>query len=141
MEKMPHRVGVYLLTEHIASRDDVAWSEPYARYDGETYDVIGYGNIGSVVVTGEVETAGNNPDAVVEDYEKLSGAPGESIWAYPKAEAMTEVWKMLNQHVFSDPLSVRIINRVGRLQSELDDEPKSGADIVKTYKSLEESNQ
>ncbi|WP_434531528.1 hypothetical protein ACODNH_21260 (plasmid) [Haloarcula sp. NS06] len=140
MEKMPHRVGVYLLTEHVADREDVAWSEPYARYNGETYDVVGYDSIGSVVVTGEVETAGNNSDAVVEDYKKLSEAPGDAIWAYPKAEAMTEVWSMLNQHVFSDSLAVRIINRVGRLQAELDDEPKPGADIVKTYKTLAENN-
>jgi DNA helicase HerA-like ATPase len=140
MEKMEHRVGVHLLTEHIANREDVAWSEPYARYNGETYDVIGYDAIGGVVATGEVETESNNPTAVAEDYEKLSEAPGDVIWAHPSERAFSEVWKMINESVLDGGLPVRAIERTHRLEEYADDHEISGADVARTYAKLNQDD-
>ncbi|MFY4814633.1 hypothetical protein ACOJIV_18345 [Haloarcula sp. AONF1] len=140
MEKMPHRVGVYLLTEHIAGRDDVAWCEPYAEYNGETYDVIGYDGIGGVVVTGEVETESNNPTAVAEDYEKLAEAPGDVIWAHPSERAFSDVWEKLNQEILDESLTVRAMDRTDYFEEYLERNDLSGVDAAMTYASLKEDD-
>ncbi|EMA08704.1 ATP-binding protein, partial [Haloarcula marismortui] len=139
MEKMEHRVGVHLLTKYIAERDDVAWAEPYAQYEGETYDVVGYDNIGTILVTGEVETESNNPAAVAEDYEKLSDAPGDVIWAHPAERDFSAIWEMVNQHVLDEELSVTTIDRTAYLREYLEDNELSGVDDVKTYSQLKDS--
>jgi len=139
MEKMQHRVGVHFLTEYIADRDDVAWAEPYAQYEGETYDVIGYDGIGTVLVTGEVETESNNPAAVAEDYEKLTEAPGDVIWAHPAERDFSAIWEMINQRVLDEELSVTTIDRTSNLREYLEDNELSGVDDVKTYGQLKDS--
>jgi len=140
MEKMPHRVGVHLLANHIADREDVSWTEEYARYNGETYDVIGYDSIGSVVVTGEVETESNNPTAVAEDYEKLSEAPGDVIWAHPSERAFSDVWKKLNQEVFGESLTARAMDRTAYFEDYLQRNDFAGVDAVVTYATLKEDS-
>ncbi|RKS76000.1 hypothetical protein BDK61_4631 [Haloarcula quadrata] len=120
MEKMPHRVGVHLLSQYILERDDVESAESYERYDGETYDVIGYDSSGNIVVTGEVETESNNAKAVVEDYKKLSEAPGDMIWVHPSERAFSEVWGMINEHALDGNLPKQAAHRTHELEEFLD---------------------
>jgi hypothetical protein len=136
MEKMEHRVGVHLLAEHLSKRGDVVSVEPYARYDGETYDVIGYGSGGTIVATGEVETESNNAEAAVDDYEKLSDAPGDMIWAHPTERAFSEVWSMINEHALDGGLPERAAHRTHELENYLDRHDISDIS-AKTYGNLE----
>jgi hypothetical protein len=139
MEKMEHRVGVHLLTGHISGRKDVESVEPYARFDGETYDVIGYDENGDIVVTGEVETESNNPDAVVEDYKKLSDAPGDMIWAHPSERVFSEVWGMINEHALDEALPKQAEHRTHELEKFLERNEISDV-AAKTYGNLEHDN-
>ncbi|WP_152422276.1 hypothetical protein [Haloarcula marismortui] len=120
MEKMEHRVGVHLLAEYLSSQDGIDSAEQYARHDGETYDVIGYDSSGNIVVTGEVETESNNAKAVVEDYKKLSEAPGDMIWVHPSERAFSEVWGMINEHALDGNLPKQAAHRTHELEEFLD---------------------
>ncbi|MGB9954698.1 hypothetical protein ACOZ4F_20110 (plasmid) [Haloarcula marismortui] len=139
MEKMEHRVGVHLLKEYISEREDVESVEPYARFDGETYDVIGYDGDENIVVTGEVETESNNPDAVVEDYKKLSDAPGDMIWAHPSERVFSEVWGMINEHALDEALPKQAAHRTHELEEFLERNEISDV-AAKTYGNLEHDN-
>jgi 2-polyprenyl-3-methyl-5-hydroxy-6-metoxy-1,4-benzoquinol methylase len=139
MEKMEHRVGVHLLSEYISEQEDVEMVEPYARYNGETYDVIGYDNSENIVVTGEVETESNNPDAVVEDYEKLSDAPGDMIWAHPSERVFSKVWGMINEHALDGALPKQAAHRTHDLEKFLNRNEISDL-TAKTYGNLERND-
>ena len=139
MEKMEHRVGVHLLSEYISEQEDVEMVEPYARYDGETYDVIGYDNSENIVVTGEVETESNNPDAVVEDYKKLSDAPGDMIWAHPSERAFSKVWGMINEHALDGALPKQAAHRTNDLEKFLNRNEISDL-TAKTYGNLKQDD-
>ncbi|EMA15414.1 hypothetical protein C435_14098, partial [Haloarcula marismortui ATCC 33799] len=138
MEKMEHRVGVYLLAEHIGKREGVAYAEEYARYEGETYDVIGWDPFGAVAVAGEAETESNNPTAVAEDYKKLSQIPGDVIWAHPSERACASIWEMVNQSVLNETLPARATERTYRLEDYANNHDLAGIDFVRTYSKLED---
>jgi len=138
MEKMPHRVGVYLLSQYLSNRSDIAFVEEYAEHNGETYDIIGYDDDSKIVITGEVETSSNNPDAVIDDYQKLVSAPGEVIWAHPSQTTHSEVWEGLSEEVIEENITSRAAHRTPGMRKYLEENDVPWADDVRTYSELEE---
>lgn len=134
MEKIKHRVGVHLLAEQMG--DDFAGVETYATYQGETYDLIAYGTNGEIALVGEVETASNNKEALIEDYEKLAAAPGESVWVFPSNPTGEELWGILEEEVLEHDYSTHTKQVASRLDDELSVNPEEGADKVRNYESL-----
>ncbi|MDT3437796.1 hypothetical protein [Haloarcula sp. 1CSR25-25] len=137
MEKIGHRVGVFLLSRALSELPGVTISE-YEEHDGETYDVIGYNKDGSIHLVGEVETQSNNKTAVVDDYQKLAAAPGEAVWAFPSHSTLEEVWNTLVDQEMVDPASGRV-DRAQFLQDWLDENPEDGIHKVRSYSQLKDS--
>jgi len=135
MEKIGHRVGVYLLSSALSELPGVTISE-YEEYEGETYDVVGYSEDGSIEFVGEVETKSNNRKAAVDDYQKLAEAPGESIWACPSHSTLQEVWNALVDQDVVEPAD-GTVDRAQFLQKYLDENPEDGIHKVWTYSQLE----
>ncbi|RLM94333.1 hypothetical protein D3D01_15845 [Haloarcula sp. Atlit-7R] len=136
MEKIGHRVGVFLLSRALSELPGVTISE-YEEHDGETYDVIGYNEDGSIQFVGEVETQSNNKGAVVDDYQKLAAAPGEAVWASPSHSTLEEVWNTLVDQGVVEPAN-RTTDRAQFLQKYLDENEEDGIHKVWTYSQLEE---
>jgi len=142
MEKMKHRVGVHLAATK-AQKELIDGGlindgrvETYATYDGDTFDAIVYDGDGDIIQTIEVETSSNNPQAVVEDYEKLAEAPGKSIWVFPNNPEFSDVWNILDQEVLEEEYSGREKKRVSNLRKQKPDFPERGVDNVRTYNDL-----
>jgi len=135
MEKMKHRVGVYLTVQQ-PPEGPYARVESYAEYQGETYDVIGYDSDGNIALVAEVETASNNKQALIEDYKKLAEAPGESAWVFPKNPEGHKIWDMLEDGILEHEYSEFEKQNAGRLDDSLDENPEDGADITKIYSQL-----
>jgi len=136
-EKIKHRVGTHILAEALSNKPDVYSVEIYERVNGETIDVIAYGEEGTVTYAGEVETGTNDDAGTVEDYDKLSDLSGEKIWIVPTNSDLETVWNHLENAGRVEEVQSSTTHRASNLQEFLDDNPQEGFTMVRTYSQLE----
>jgi DNA-binding PadR family transcriptional regulator len=140
MEKIQHRVGVYLFKQYILNDEeeyqDIENVKSYEVHRGETYDLVGYGSESDIKCVAEVETNSNNVKALVDDYKKLSEVPGKSSWVFPSNTVLKELWSKLEDEVLENSYPDRSKKRVQLLQEKLDGRKEEGADNVYIYSQI-----
>jgi hypothetical protein len=137
MEKIEHRVGVYLMAERLGSLPGVTAAQ-YEEYDGETFDVIGYDANSNIRHVCEVETSSNNKQAVLEDYDKLRHAPGMSTWAFPDGNVMQDVWSVLEDASHVGEIPTWDKQRASRFRKYVREHPHAGIRDIWYYSKLKD---
>ncbi|WP_435180957.1 ATP-binding protein [Halorussus sp. AFM4] len=99
-EKTPHKVGVELLYQYLSNKKLNNDAKKYYEQDEKTvFDVAAFSTKGDIQKVAEVETESNNPEAVVEDYEKMAESDAPiAIWVFDNRDTAAHVVEALHTH-------------------------------------------
>jgi hypothetical protein len=139
-EKTPHKVGVSLLELWIQKQEGVARVSPYFEHDdGTVFDVAGFDASGDLVWAGEAELPSNNPQAPVDDYDKLSSVEADVIWAFNTRETAVEVLERLAEAGrIEEPVSGRDARSFSTIRDAVSDFDAAGMTTVRGFKNLDQ---
>jgi len=124
----------------LQQQDDVARVEPYYEHNDETvFDVAGFDAGGELVWVGEAELPSNNPDASVDDYDKLSSVEADAIWAFNNRETAVEVLDRLAEaDRIEESVSGRDARSFSTIQDAVADFDAAGMTTVRGFKNLDQ---
>lgn len=137
-EKTPHKAGVVFLEAWLAQQEDVDRTECYVKHDSDAvFDVAGYDGRDDLCWVGEVETASNNADAMVADYEKLAAVDAKAAWAFESKNCGLDVIDALIEAGRVDfSLTATQKQTVSALRAAIGEYETSGMNALNTFRSL-----
>lgn len=107
-EKVIHRVGCYLTAKVF---DEICEEvKRYYTYNGNKFDVIGFDAEGDAQYVAEIETASNNYESVLDDFDKIQECNAYAFWVTEDIDTREQIISIVqdNRNAYQDIPKVRL---------------------------------